>query len=233
MRHLVPCRTNIDTSGLANLFIEHIWRYHGLPETIISDRGSVLASQFWKFVCHRLGIELKFSTPFHLEIDGQTECINGVMEQYLRCYVNYLQDDWSNWLPLAEFAANNQASETTGISPFFAVYGCDPRSNFNQAIMKNPENFNEREAEKLAQKMVEIHEHTRLEIGRAQLRYQEQADRHRLPAPKFQIGDKVWLDARNISTTRPSRKLDDRRLGPYEIIQIISPQAYKLALPEI
>jgi hypothetical protein len=65
------------------------------------------------------------------------------MEQYLHYYVNYLQDNWSNWLPLAEFAANNQASETTGISPFFAVYSCDPRSNFNQAILKNPENFNE------------------------------------------------------------------------------------------
>jgi hypothetical protein len=78
--------------------------------------------------------------------------------------------------------------------------------------------------------MLEIHEHTRLEMGRAQLRYQEQADRHRHPAPKFQIRDKVWLDARNISTTPPFRKLNYRQLGPFEIIQIISPQAYKLAL---
>jgi hypothetical protein len=70
-----------------------------------------------------LGIELKFSIPFHPETDGQTEQINGIMEQYLRCYTNYLQDDWPAGLPLAEFASNNHASETTGLSPFFALYG--------------------------------------------------------------------------------------------------------------
>ena len=68
---------------------------------------------------------MKFSTAFHPQTDGQTEKFNAVMEQYLRSYVNYLQDDWVERLPLAEFVANNQVSETTGISPFFANYGYD------------------------------------------------------------------------------------------------------------
>jgi hypothetical protein len=59
--------------------------------------------------------------------------MNAIMEQYLRCYVNYLQDDWADWLPLAEFATNNHASETTGVSPFFGMYGMDPRSQFDLA----------------------------------------------------------------------------------------------------
>jgi hypothetical protein len=120
-----------------------------------------------------LGIELKFSSPFHLETDGQAERINGIMEQYLRCYTNYLQDDWPAYLPLAEFASNNYASETTGLSPFFAFYDMDPRSNFGQPISKNPVTINEKEASELVLKIEEIHEHARLEIKRARHRHQE------------------------------------------------------------
>lgn len=231
MRHIVPCKTNIDAPGLAELFLQNVYRLHGLPETIISDRGSVFASEFWGRICERLGIERKLSTPFHPETDGQTERFNAVMEQYLRCYTNYLQDDWARWLPLAEFAANNHASETTGISPFFALYGKDPRFGFHQNTSDNPDSIDDSTARKVGATMELIHEHTRLEMARAQARYQEQADKHRLPAPNFSVGDKVWFDARNVQTTRPCKKLDYRRLGPYEIEAVISPYAYRLKLP--
>jgi transposase InsO family protein len=130
-RHLVPCRTDVDAKELANLFIAHIFRLHGLPLTIISDRGPQFAALFWKNPCRRLGIQPRLSTAFHPQTDGQTERMNAVMEQYLRAHVNYLQDDWAEWLPLAEFAANNQASETTGSSPFFANKGFDPHCQFD------------------------------------------------------------------------------------------------------
>jgi hypothetical protein len=68
---------------------------------------------------------------FHPQTDGQMERMNAVMEQYLWAHVNYLQDDWAEWLPLAEFATNNQASETTGSYPFFANKGFDPRCQFD------------------------------------------------------------------------------------------------------
>jgi len=137
MRHLVPCKSSIDTAGLSDLFINYVWKLHGLPNTIVSDRGTQFASAFWRHLCARLGIEVKLSTAFHPQTDGQTERLNAVMEQYLRCYVNYLQDDWVKWLPLAEFASNNQASETTGISPFFGLQGRHPRMDFHQAPVKN------------------------------------------------------------------------------------------------
>lgn len=114
-RHVVPCRTNIDAAGLANLFIEHVFRLFGLPDSIVSDRGPQLAAAFWQRVCTLLGIDNRLSTAFHAETNGQTERANAVMEQYLCAHVSYLQGDWSMWLPLAEFAANNQASETTGV----------------------------------------------------------------------------------------------------------------------
>ena len=84
---------------------------------------------------HRYKIEALLSTPYYPETDGQTECMNAILEQYLRAYINYLQDDWEAWLHMAEFAANNQASETTGMSPFFATYGQDLLWQFDLTAM--------------------------------------------------------------------------------------------------
>jgi len=129
--HLVPCSTTVDTCDLADLFLQHIFRLHGLPRTITSDRGPQFASAFWHRLCVQLGIEQRLSTAFHPQTDGQTERMNAVMEQYLQSYVNYLQDDWADWLPIAEFASNNHISDTTAVSPFFANLGYDPRWQFD------------------------------------------------------------------------------------------------------
>ena len=158
-RHLVPCTDEVDAAGLADLFLQHIFRLHGLPVTIISDRGPQFAAEFWKRVCDCLGIDWKLSTAFHPQMNGQTERINAVMEQYLRAHVFYLQEDWSSWLHLAEFAANNQASETTGVSPFFGLYGFDPRW---QEVDLTPAARNDRHEARAVQavrQLDEIHSH--------------------------------------------------------------------------
>jgi transposase InsO family protein len=108
-------------------------RLHGLPKTIISYRGPQYAAVFWKRLCERLGIDQRLSTAFHPQIDGQTERMNATMEQYLRIFTSHQQDDWVQWLPLAEFAANNGTSETTNCSTFFAVTGMDPWMTFEEA----------------------------------------------------------------------------------------------------
>jgi len=130
MSDLVPCRTTIDAPSLADLFLDNIWKHNGPPLTIISDQGTQFAAVFWGTVCRRLKIDRHLCTAFHPETDGQTERVNRIMEQYLRSYVNYQQDDWCQWLPMAEFMGNNHSSETTGTSPFFANYGYDPRIDF-------------------------------------------------------------------------------------------------------
>ena len=128
--HFVPCCSSVNATGLADLFVQHIFRLHGLPNSIVSVWGPQFAAAFLKRLrlCNRLGIDRRLTTgtTFHPESDGQTECMNAIMEQYLRAHVSYLQDDWPTWLPLTEFATNNQASETTGASPFFGIYGRDP-----------------------------------------------------------------------------------------------------------
>ena len=93
VRPLVPCRTNVDGAGLADLFVAHIFRLHGPPDSIAPDRGPRFAAAFWQRLCNCLGIGRRLSTAFHPESDGQTERLNAVTEQYLRAHVSYLQDD--------------------------------------------------------------------------------------------------------------------------------------------
>jgi hypothetical protein len=233
MRHFIPCRDTCSAEELADLYARHIFRLHGLPKTIISDRGPQFIAKFWKAFCVITKMEGHLSTPYHPETDGQTERMNAILEQYLRTTVNYLQDDWETWLHLAEFAGNNQASESTGISPFFANYGYDPRWQFD--ISDDPTeqlDDHQLEARQLSSKIKEITEHLQAEILRAQHRHQDQANKKRSPAPAFKVGDKVWFNAQNVMTQRPSKKLNHRRLGPYLITKVVSPYAYQVGFPE-
>jgi transposase InsO family protein len=224
MRHFVPCRTTIDARGLAEMFLKDVVRLHGLPKTIISDRGPQFAAVFWKRLCERLGVDRRLSMAFHPQTDGQTERMNASMEQYLRIYTSHQQDDWVQWLPLAEFAANNAMSEATKCSAFFAVSGTDPRMTFEEAASE-PADSRMVDADSVQTAMQQVHEHIRVEMRRSQDIMEEGANRKRLPAPQIQEGSKVWLDARHIRTTRPSRKLDWKRLGPYTVISLLDPVA--------
>ena len=127
MHHLIPCWDTITAEELTRLYIKYMARIHGLPQSIVIDRRSVFTSRFWRALCVLWKVQIRLSTAFHPQTDGQTEKLNAVMEQYLGCFINYLQDDWAEWLPCAKSAANNQASETTSISPFFANYHYDPK----------------------------------------------------------------------------------------------------------
>ena len=187
---------------LADLYAWNIFCLHGLPKTVVSDRGTQVIAKFWKGLCKILKIEALLSTPYHPETDGQTERMNAILEQYLRAYINYLQDDWEAWLHMAEFAANNQASETTGMSPFFATYGQDLLWQFDLTAMEELEYSlpEEQRAQSVSTTMKEITEHLLAEIFRAQHRQQKYADGKCQPAPIFKVGDKVWFNAQNITT---------------------------------
>ena len=150
------------------------------------------------------------------------------MEVYLRSYVNYMQDDWAEWLPLAEFAINDYMSEPTGMSPFFVNKGFNPRMSFDHSDTPL-----DAQAEDISSFMEELRDHCYTELVWAQARTTDAANRnqHRHPAPVYRVGDKVWLNSRNIRTRRPCKKLDDKWIGPFEVQQVISSTACKLALP--
>jgi transposase InsO family protein len=107
MAHFIPFQKTMCAKQLADLMLRHVWKLHGTPKTIISDRGSVFISQITKELNKRLGIKIQPSTAYHPRTDGQSEIANKSVEQYLRHYVQYHQDDWEGLLPMAEFAYNN------------------------------------------------------------------------------------------------------------------------------
>jgi transposase InsO family protein len=118
MRHLIPV-TSLNSDELADAFISRVYCLHKSPDNIVSDQGTQFVSEFWRSLSQRLRVTLKHSSSFHPETDGQTKCINSAIEAYLRAFMNFHQDDWDQWLPLAEFALNNVVSETTGVSPIY------------------------------------------------------------------------------------------------------------------
>ena len=128
MSHFIPCRKDMHAGQLGQLFLKEIIRLHGIPADIISDRDTLFTSQVWKQITEDLHIQRKLSTAFHPQTDGMTERTNATLEQYLRAYINYQQDNWTTYLPLAEFAYNNGYQETIKTTPFFATYGQNPES---------------------------------------------------------------------------------------------------------
>ena len=116
MAHFCATNSNITTEGTAELYLKHVFKNHGLPDDIVSDRGTQFVSKFTRQLLELLEVKGNRSTAYHPESDGQMERMN----QYLRIYCDFHQDDWSQLLPLAEFVYNNAQSASTGISPFYA-----------------------------------------------------------------------------------------------------------------
>jgi len=123
MAHFIPTTEKTTAGGLARLFRDNVWKLHGLPESIISDRGPQFAAGVMRELNEMLGIDSKLSTVFHPQTDGQTERMNQELEQYLRMFIDHRQEQWPEWLGTAEFAYNNKIQTSTKVSPFKANAG--------------------------------------------------------------------------------------------------------------
>ena len=135
--HFIPTHTSATAPETAKLFFNVIFKDHGLPRTIISDRDAKFTSKFWQQLFKELGTTLSMSTSFHPQTDGQTERTNRTLEEMLRAYVNYKQDNWDEYLPLAEFAYNNSKQASTGFTPFELDCGQHPITPPSLAITPN------------------------------------------------------------------------------------------------
>ena len=130
MRYFIPLPGGSSSKDCADAFFKNVWKIHGLPDEIVSDRDTKWTSEFWKNLCETMGIKRNLSTAFHPQSDGQTERLTQTLEQYLRTFINYDQDDWNQLLPLAEYAYNNLVTAPTKMSPFYANYGYHSRTNW-------------------------------------------------------------------------------------------------------
>ena len=128
----IPCYKTVTAEQLAQLFIQYVYRYYGPPDSIVSDRGPQFVSTFWNAFCTILGTKLKLSTANHPQTDGQTEIMNQYLDQRLRPFVNYYQDNWSELLPLMDYAQLTLPHSSLGtMSPYELLNGYPPRTSFD------------------------------------------------------------------------------------------------------
>ncbi|KAF8700886.1 hypothetical protein RHS03_06602, partial [Rhizoctonia solani] len=220
--HFIPTTKKVKSKGLAELFVSHVWKLHGLLVRTISDRGTTFTGKFLRALYQRLGVKPSFSSAYHPESDGQTERVNQFIEFYLRLYVAADHLDWASWLPLAEYAYNNAKHSATGKTPFELVFGWNPVMNPSNIPANVPEANHV--AETLAQKWKEAEAALRMS--------KEQMARDKGTIPEYSIGEKVWLDGKNVELRTNSNKLDPKQLGPFEVLEKVSSHACCLKLPE-
>jgi hypothetical protein len=225
--HFIPMHTTINAKGTALLFLKEVWKHHGTPQVVVSDRGPQFIAGFMCKLYKLLGIKLAMSMAYHPQTDSQMEHINQVLEGYRRTFTSRRQDDWDDLLPTGEFQYNNSKHSLTQQTPFMVDTGRHPHMGFEpQQPRSNLESVNE------------FMEHMALGIEKAKAALTKAKDEYVMyynhqhePAPVFAPGDRVWLDGSDITTNRPSSKLSHQCLGPFVIESCVGHGAYHLSLP--
>ncbi|KAJ1038883.1 hypothetical protein NDA10_003520 [Ustilago hordei] len=210
---LAPTHKTVTAKQTAVLLYGHMVRLFGYPDHMVSDRGRQFISGAWKAFAEQMGVKHSLSTAYHPQTDGQTERVNQVIEQYLRMYCNYEQNDWANLLDTAAFVYNNTVHNSIGVSPFFACYGWNPKAHpdIPQRLgVNDPGRF---------EYLMDGKEHCKYlqeQIREAQRRSVNQYNRKHKDI-EFKVGDMVYINRRNWKTRRPTPKLDTRFAGPYPV----------------
>jgi transposase InsO family protein len=231
----IPCQKTTDARKLVTIYIYHIYRYFGAPLTITSDRGPQFVSKFWDALCQILGTKKQHSTADHPQTDGQTEVYNQYLQRRLRPFVNYHQDDWSEYLPIMDYAQLSLPHDSLGgLTPFEVVHGYAPRIDWDWKIdlpdsATPADKLNTQQAVDYAQRHKRAWDTARSNLTVAQAKMARSYDSSRREVD-FDIGDSVWLDMRYFKTLRPSKKLDMPTNGPFKVLEKVG-NSYRLDLP--
>ncbi|KAJ1597428.1 hypothetical protein NDA14_007651 [Ustilago hordei] len=210
---LAPTHKTVTAKQTAVLLYGHMVRLFGYPDHMVSDRGRQFISGAWKAFAEQMGVKHSLSTAYHPQTDGQTERVNQVIEQYLRMYCNYEQNDWANLLDTAAFVYNNTVHNSIGVSPFFACYGWNPKAHpdIPQRLgVNDPGRF------EYLMDGKERCKYLQEQIREAQRRSVNQYNRKHKDI-EFKVGDMVYINRRNWKTRRPTPKLDTQFAGPYPV----------------
>jgi hypothetical protein len=229
--HFIPLSHPFTALQVAQAFINTIYRLHGLPKSIVSDRDKIFTSALWRELFRLSDTALHMSSSYHPQSDGQTERLNQCLETYLRCAVHASPRKWYDWLPLAEHWYNTTYHSSLGRTPFEVIYGRKPR----QLGIVADSNGNSGDLDAWLATRAETMEVLRQQLLRAQQRMKKQADRRRSER-HFEVGDLVYLKlqpfVQQSVEKRTCNKLSLRYFGPYKILARVGTVAYKLELPE-
>ena len=228
MIRLIPISHTITAPETAMKFKEVVYRSHGLPQKIISDRDPIFMSKFWKTLFRSLGTKLAPSSAYHPQTDGQTEIANRKVEEMIRAFANYRKDNWDKHLIDFEVAYNSAINSTTLCSPFYINYGLHPRIVPVEALATNNPSVDEF--------LYAMQDAAKFAFDRIRQQNQKMAaysNRFR-KAHEFKVGDQVWLSTRNLTFEdgSGSRKLNPKFCGPFKIVEKITDVTFRLDLSE-
>ena len=228
--HFLPVKSTYTPERLAKEYMSAIVRLHGVPLSIVSDRDPRFTSRFWRAFQEELGTDLRFSTAYHPQTDGQSERTIQTLEDMLRACVLDFGGSWEDHLALAEFAYNNSYHSSIQMAPHEALYGRRCRTPLCWDSVVDSGSVSTDIIEEANQKVRVIRQHLRT----AQSRQKSYADRRRRDL-EFQVGDLVYLKVsplKGIQRFGLRGKLSPRYIGPFDVIERIGTAAYRLGLPE-
>src|SRR5690349_19406655 len=220
---LTATRKTATADDIAEILIEKVFSKYGTPNKIISDRDPQFAAKSMQKLYKKLNITPALSTAYHPQTDGTTERYNQEIEFYLAVYISKNPNTWKRSLPIIEFVHNTKPHAGRQHTPCELIMGYNPQAFISEEETNIP-SINEKSLflEQIRQAALEAHEITR----------QKMANRKNKPWNPFKVGDQVWLDNRNLPLPYLSKKLNQRREGPFVITRQTSPVTYELKLPQ-
>lgn len=224
--HLVPCNSTITAEGTGDAHYENIFRLHGIPKKVFSDRGPQFAARFMRALYKRLGIDASFTTAYHPQGNGKMERANQEVEKFLRMFVNQRQDDWVDWLPMAEFVLNSRVHNGNGHSPFEIVYGYKPDFTIPAGRQSKVPALDD-----WLDNMAKVRKEAEAALWLTKQRMKADYERDKKQAHQFAPGDLVGLSAKDIRIHQPTPKLGPRQLRPFKVLERIGDLDYRLELP--
>lgn len=229
MAHFIASHKTDDAVSVANLFFKEVVRLHGMPRVIVSDRDTKFLSHFWRTLWAKLGTKLSFSTTCHPQTDGQTEVVNRSLSTLLRTMVKGNLKTWEEYLPFVEFAYNHAKHSATLFSPFEIVYGFNPLSPLDLVSLPLKEQSS-LDGKKKAEYVRRLHAKAKENVEKKTKLYAKHANKGRKELI-FEVGDLVWVHLRKDRFPEERKsKLMPRVDGPFEVIQRINNNAYRLDL---
>ncbi|KAL0195339.1 hypothetical protein M9458_008911, partial [Cirrhinus mrigala] len=210
----------------AEALCNSVFRFYGLPEDIVSDRGPQFTSRLWTSFFRLLGVNVSLTSGYHPQANGQVERLNQELTRFLRSYCQDHQEDWCRFLLWAEYAQNSIRKPSTNLTPFQCTLGFQP-----PLFPWSGEPSDLPAVNSWFQRSEETWNRAHVHLQRAVRRTQTQADRRRRVGPTYEPGQWVWLSTRDLRLRLPCKKLSPRYVGPFRILRQITPVSFRLELP--